>query len=51
MGCGIVMVEEALIVELKSLEGVKRIHEAQLLTYLKGPEPRRASRSTSTSRS
>jgi GxxExxY protein len=30
-----VLVEEALIVELKSVEEVKGIHEAQLLTYMK----------------
>jgi GxxExxY protein len=30
-----VMVEETLILELKSVEEVKAIHEAQLLTYMK----------------
>jgi GxxExxY protein len=30
-----VLVEEALILELKSVEAIKGIHEAQLLTYMK----------------
>jgi GxxExxY protein len=30
-----VMVEETLILELKSVEEIKAIHEAQLLTYMK----------------
>ena len=30
-----VLVEDALILELKSVEQVKEIHEAQLLTYMK----------------
>jgi GxxExxY protein len=29
------MVEGELIIELKSVESLKRIHEAQLLTYMK----------------
>jgi GxxExxY protein len=30
-----VLVEDALILELKSVEEIKGIHEAQLLTYMK----------------
>jgi GxxExxY protein len=29
------MVENALIVELKSVEKIERIHEAQIITYMK----------------
>jgi GxxExxY protein len=29
------IVEEAIIVELKSVEKIERVHEAQLLTYLR----------------
>ena len=38
MDCGYridVLVEDALILELKSVEEIKGIHEAQLLTYMK----------------
>ena len=38
MDCGYrvdVFVEDALILELKSVEEIKGIHEAQLLTYMK----------------
>ena len=30
-----ILVENKLILELKSVEGIKGIHEAQLLTYMK----------------
>ena len=30
-----VLIDEKLILELKSVENIKRIHEAQLLTYMK----------------
>ena len=38
LGCGYrvdVLVEDKLIIELKSVEQIKRIHEAQLLTYMR----------------
>ena len=38
LGCGYrvdLLIEDALIVELKSVAQLERIHEAQLLTYLK----------------